>query len=133
MTSVPELEGAIGVTGGFPWFLRSGAPGVTAYAAAISEYAPNRLTDGDSYQAWGWQSALLFQEAAANVSDKPTSRDILNGLWAMHGNTIEGLAPGPMARTFTQGQPTPEVYCVFDARIQNGHWVAPQGLTPTCR
>jgi hypothetical protein len=35
-----------------------------------------------------------------------------------------------MARTFKKNQPTPEVLCVFDTKIQGGKWVAPQGLTP---
>jgi branched-chain amino acid transport system substrate-binding protein len=133
MTPIPEFEGAMAVTGAFPWFLHSGAPAIAAYASALQQYAPSLLTDGDAYQSWGWQSAELFQAAAAHVSDKPTSQDILRGLWALRGNTLGGLAPGPMARTYTQSQPTPEVYCVFMARIQGGRWTAPQGLTPVCR
>ena len=133
MTQVPEFENAIAVTGGFPWFMRSESPAIAEYADALAKYAPNRLTDGVTYQAWGWQSAKLLEKALANVSDQPTSQDILNGLWAMQGETIDGLAPGGMARTFTANQPTPEVYCIFGARIEGGKWVAPNGLTPSCR
>ena len=78
-------------------------------------------------------SAKIFEKAAANVSDKPTSQDILNGLWAMKGETLGGLLPGGLARTFTREQPTPDVLCTFTIGIKGGQWVAPQGLTPMCR
>ena len=67
------------------------------------------------------------------MGDKPTSQDILNGLWAIKNNTLGGLAPGGMAFTFTQNQPTPDKYCIFTIKIQSGKWTAPQGLTPSCK
>jgi branched-chain amino acid transport system substrate-binding protein len=129
----PDFDGAIAVTGAFPWFLRSENPAIADYAAALQQYAPERVSDGSSFLSWAWQSAKVLELAAANVSDTPTSQDILTGLWSMQGNTIEGLAPEGMARTFTQNQPTTEILCIFDVRIQGGAWVAPQGLTPVCR
>jgi branched-chain amino acid transport system substrate-binding protein len=75
-------------------------------------------------------SAKLFELAAQNVSDTPTSKDILDALWAMRGETLGGLIP---PRTFIRMKPTPETYCVYEGRVQNGKWVAPRGLKPLCR
>jgi branched-chain amino acid transport system substrate-binding protein len=129
----PEFEGAIGVTPVFPWALRSGSPAIDEMTAALKTYAPARLAKGSIFLTEGWLSAKLFQKAAAKVSDKPTSQDILEGLWAMKGETIDGLASGRAARTFTRGQPTPETFCVFDTKLVGGKWTAPSGLTPICR
>jgi branched-chain amino acid transport system substrate-binding protein len=133
MAKIRDLEGAIAPEDTFPWFVRSGSPGVDEYVQALREYAPHLLTKGVDAQTWGWGTGKIFEKAAANVSDRPTSQDILNGLWAMKGETLGGLTPGPMARTFTQDQPTPDKRCVFEARIQGGKWVAPKGLTTFCR
>jgi branched-chain amino acid transport system substrate-binding protein len=133
MTKIPEYEGAISAEPAFPWFVRSGSPAVDEYVQALQKYAPNLLSSGVDSQAWGWVSAMLFEKAAANVSDKPTSQDILNGLWAMKGETLGGLDAGGVARTFTRGQPTPDVSCVFGATIRGGKWEAPQGPSPAFR
>lgn len=134
MAAIPEFEGSIGLTPAFPWFLRSGGPAVDEYIAALQTYAPNRLTQGVSYQAWGWQSAKLFEAAArGHVSAEPTSQDILRGLWSLRGETLGGLAPGAAARSYAEGQPSTDSFCVYPTRIQGGVWVAPGGLTPECR
>ena len=130
VASIPEFENAIAENAAFPWFLRSGNPGVEEYAAALQKYAPNRLTKGNTFMAWAWSSAKLFEKAAQSVSDKPSSQEILNALWSMKGETLGGLIP---PRTFTRNQPTPETYCTYEGRVKGGKWVAPQGMTPTCR
>jgi branched-chain amino acid transport system substrate-binding protein len=133
MLRVPEFEGALSALTAFPWFARSGSPAIDEYVGAFQKYAPNRLRDGTLFQSMGWLSAKLFEKAAANVSDRPTSQDVLNGLWAMKGETVGGLAPGGLARTFPRNQPTPKAFCVFNAKVDHGKWVAPQGFTPVCR
>ena len=133
ITKIPDFEGAIAITPGFPWFVHSGSPAVNEYADAMRRYAPSRYEAGTAFVSWAWTSAKLFEAAAQHVSDKPTSQDILNGLWAMKGETLGGLLGGGLARTFNRGQPTPETYCIFDTRLVHGAWTAPQGLTPICR
>jgi branched-chain amino acid transport system substrate-binding protein len=134
MAAIPEFDGSIALTPAFPWFLRSGGPAVDEYVQALRTYAPTRLEKGVSYQAWGWQSAKLLEAAArGRLSSQPTSQNILDGLWALNGETLGGLAPGKAARTFSQGQPSKETFCVYETRISGGEWVAPQGLTPVCR
>jgi branched-chain amino acid transport system substrate-binding protein len=132
--NIPEYEGAISASGTFPCFLRSGSPAVDEYVQAFQKYLPNRVGDGcHPSQVTGWLAGKLFEKAAANVSDKPTTEDILNGLWAMKGETLGGLLPGAMARTFTKDQPTPDVFCTFIVAVKDRKLVAPQGLTPLCR
>jgi branched-chain amino acid transport system substrate-binding protein len=131
MAKSPDFDGALAPSQAFPWFLRSGSPGVDEYVAALTKYAPSRLTDGNSLQATGWVSAKVFELAAQRVDDKPTSQNILDGLYAIKGATLGGMAPGGAARTYTRGQPTPDTYCVFDGHVAGGKWVG--SLTPTCR
>ena len=130
---VPELQGAVVPSGAFPWFLRQGSPGVVEYAQAFKKYAPHRLTDGTIDQASAWVSAKILEAAAARVSETPTSRDLLNGLWSMKGATLDGLAQGGMARTYVRGRPTQPTFCTFPLKLQNKTWTAPRGLTPLCR
>jgi branched-chain amino acid transport system substrate-binding protein len=131
MARSKHFEGAIGAPQAFPWFLRSGAPGIDEYVDALTKYAPHRLTDGNSLQATGWASAKILELAAQNVGDEPTTQDILDGLWSIKGATLGGLAPGGAARTYTRDQPTPDTYCAFTARVQGGKWVG--SLIPVCR
>jgi branched-chain amino acid transport system substrate-binding protein len=133
MATVPELDNAIAVSGGLPWFLRSGTPAVQEYADALRRFAPERLTTGHPDQGAAWLAGKLIERAGARVSAVPTSQELLDGLHAMRGDTIFGLAPGGLARTFVRGQATTETFCVVPARVQGGVWTAPQGLTPVCR
>jgi branched-chain amino acid transport system substrate-binding protein len=133
MATVPELDNAIAVTGALPWFLRSGAPAVQEYADALRRFAPQRLTSGHADQGAAWVTGKLIERAASRVSAVPTAQELLDGLHAMRGDTISGLAPGGLARTFLRGQATTETFCVVPTRVQGGAWTAPQGLAPVCR
>lgn len=139
MASIPQLNGAISAEQTFPWFVRSGGPGIDEYVQALRKYAPSLLASGYVSQSWGWVSAKVFQDAATMgtaglpASARTTSQNILNGLWSMRGDTEQGLNPGPMGRFFARGRPTATTYCVIEAKVENGKWVAPQGLTPICR
>lgn len=133
MPGIAEFEGAIGNLGNFPWFLRSGSPGIEEFVQAVQRYAPNRVGNAVDTFAEGWVAGKLFEKAAQNVSDKPTKEEILEGLWRMKGETLDGLLTERAARTFTRDRPTPETFCVFEARIRAGKWTAPRGLTPVCR
>ena len=139
MASIPQLNGAISAEQTFPWFVRSGGPGIDEYVRALKQYAPSLFASGYVSQSWGWVSAKVFQDAATIgtagllASARATSQNILNGLWSMRGDTEQGLDPGSMGRYFARGRPTSTTYCVIEAKVENGKWVAPQGLTPICR
>lgn len=137
--SVPQLNNAITVTSTFPWFIHSGSPGLDEYGQVLAKYAPDLLSNGQGTQTWGWTSAKVFQAAAlaATAGLAPgapvTSQDILNGLWSLKNNTLGGLDPGVLARTFTKGQVAPDPFCVFWSKLVNGHWTAAQGMVPLCK
>lgn len=130
MLKVSDLNGAYSVTAGFPWFLRSGSPAVQEYADALQKYAPDLDKNGLDVQTWGWISGKLLEKAAANVSDTPTSQEILDGLWSTKNDTLGGLTT---ARTFVKDKPASEVLCAFESKISDGKWSAPQGTTPICK
>jgi branched-chain amino acid transport system substrate-binding protein len=131
MAKSKDFEGAIAVNQASSWFFRGGNPAIDEYVAALQKYVPKRLDDGNSLQASAWSSAKLFEAAAARAGDEPTSQDILDGLYALRGETLGGLAPGGLARTFNRGQPTPDTFCVFVGRVKGGRWTG--SLTPICR
>jgi branched-chain amino acid transport system substrate-binding protein len=133
VAALPEFDGGVANTPTFPWFMRSGSPAIDEYVAAIRTYAPSRMTKSNLFMSEAWVAAKIFEKAAQNVGDKPTSQQVLEGLWAMKGETLGGLITGPAARTFTRGQPTPETFCVYDTKLVRGKWTAPSGLTPICR
>jgi branched-chain amino acid transport system substrate-binding protein len=133
IVSIPQFEGALAVSPTFPWFLRSGSPAIDEMVAALRTYAPARLASGSLVITESWVSAKLLEKAAANVGDKPTSQEILDGLWAMKGETLGGLTAGRAARTFTRGQATPETFCIYETKLVKGKWTAPNGFDPICR
>ena len=138
MAKLPEMDGLVSGGSTFPWFLRTGAPGVLEYVQALQRYAPKLLTDGSAFQTLSWVAAKVFEKAVQNATsttnpERLTSEDVLRGLWAMRGETLDGLAQGGMARTYTRGQPAPKVFCGFVSRLKGGKWSSLTGIKPVCR
>jgi branched-chain amino acid transport system substrate-binding protein len=131
--SVPELEGALAASDAFPWVLRSGGPGIDEYVRGLEQFASHLLTKGARDQASAWLTAKVIEKAAAKVGVQPTSAEILEGLWAMRGETLDGLMPGKAAISYERDRRVAESFCVFGLRLQGGRWVAVNGLTPVCR
>lgn len=129
---VPEFEGALAVLAGFPWFLTTGSPALEEYGAALRTYAPHLLEDNSDFGSAGWTAGKLFELAARNVSNNPTSAEILEGLWRIRGETLGGLTP-PLS--FERDRPAGGSWlsCVYVAQVKNGAWTAPQGMEPVCR
>jgi branched-chain amino acid transport system substrate-binding protein len=136
MTKVADVQGMLTMGGEFPWFARTGSPGIVEYAQALQKYAPNLLTAGNSAQTAGWLSAKIFQAAATAKIGRgvtPTGQLALDGLWTIKNDTFGGLAPGPLARTFNTMKPTPDVFCTFVVKLDNGTWSAQNHGAPECR
>jgi branched-chain amino acid transport system substrate-binding protein len=122
----PNLEGLIAPTPNAPWFLTD-TPALKQYAAAMAQYAPKvPLSAITSAQ---WASGILLERAAAKLSAKPTSAELLAALGAIRNETLGGLAP-PLS--FAAGRPSPRVPCYFVVRVKGGQWIAPKGSTPSC-
>jgi branched-chain amino acid transport system substrate-binding protein len=111
----------------FLWFINKG----TAYKefqTAMRKYAKG-VSLGPPI-ALGWLSGKLLEVAGANLPDNPTSQDLLDGLYALQGETLGGLAAQPL--TFKQGAPT-EVTCFFLAEVKKGKLTAPNGVKAQCQ
>jgi branched-chain amino acid transport system substrate-binding protein len=122
----PNLNGAYQNQTGFPWML-SNTPALQEFHAALDSVLTS--ADNPAGVAASWTGLKMLQKALTNVSATPTAQDVYNGLYAMHGETLGGLAATPL--TFNQDKPTSQ-RCYFVTQIKNGQWTAPYGMTPQC-
>jgi hypothetical protein len=79
---------------------------------------------GNSFTTSGWMSGKLLEVAARKVSAKPTSQELLEGLWSIKDETFGGISS---ALTFTKGQTARGGNCAFYIEVKGGKWTAPQG------
>jgi branched-chain amino acid transport system substrate-binding protein len=96
------------------------SPLAADYRNAVARFVPGGVQGALGLQQWG--AGKLLERLAANFGPTVTSRDVLNGLYNLHGESIGGLvAP----TTFTKGTaPTDgDMRCSFPATIQNGAFV----------
>jgi branched-chain amino acid transport system substrate-binding protein len=123
----------IGVEPDVPFFANT--PGVKKMTAIFKKYADKQTLESPNYSeesVEGYVSGLILAEAVKNAnvgsSDPITSADIYKGLYMMHKDTLNGMAP-PL--TFVKGKPNPS-HCFFWIRIQNGKFTTPYGNQATC-
>ncbi len=129
--SVPGLQGMVGIENNLPAEDTSN-PAVQTMISAVNKYDPGFVNSAN----WGpaatgvWASGMLFAAAAkaANLGANPTSAQVIQGLYGLHGETLGGLAP-PL--TYKQGQPT-TVDCWFYIGIQNHQFTTPYGSQSYC-
>jgi branched-chain amino acid transport system substrate-binding protein len=113
----PLLEGYVGGYFELPWF-RTDNPLIAEHLQVIKKYAPDVKPGPQS--ASGWSVAKLFEIAAQNVSEPPTSASILQGLYSMKNNPVGGLL-APV--TYTESVPTtPLRDCFWAAQVKGGKW-----------
>jgi branched-chain amino acid transport system substrate-binding protein len=124
------VDGAITVQPNFPVFDTS-TPAEQAFRAALKKYAPSVLTSSSfgENEAETWTAGLLFEAAAkaGHLGSDPTPADVVKGLYALHDDTLGGLAP-PL--TFSHG--VHSVNCWFVMGVQGGKFTTPDGLTTSC-
>jgi branched-chain amino acid transport system substrate-binding protein len=126
IASDPNLDGLVGASSTFPWFLTNGP--AADYGQAMATYARNVALSGATSDVWS--SGVMMQEASRSLPPgNVASSDILNGLYALHGDTLGGLAP---QISFSRGQPAPGGTCYLWVSLQGGHFVAPGGFNYTC-
>jgi branched-chain amino acid transport system substrate-binding protein len=115
-TGQAQLDGAWAASG-----VRFGTPdhpGYAEFVQTMARYAPGLQPTPNG--AIGWVAAKVFELAAQNVSDNPTSEEILEGLWAIQGNDIGGLTK-PL--TYVRDQPVPaEPNCMWAIQIAESAW-----------
>jgi branched-chain amino acid transport system substrate-binding protein len=127
MKDNPDLDGLTVNANGFPYFI-CGDPATAEFCDAQRKYGPVQVYGiGNSI---GWTAGKAFELAARNVSDtKPTSAEILEGLWSFKNETLGGLTH-PL--TFTKGQNAPRMACWWQLVLVKGKWTAPNGMTVAC-
>lgn len=113
-------------------FNETGTAAAKAFHAALKKYEPSVLNSSSFTQIdeVDWASGQLFAAAAeaANLGNKPTSKQLEAGLYKLKSETLGGLTP-PL--TFKKGKPN-SVSCIFIMGISNGAITEPQGVTPFC-
>jgi len=122
----PDFEGSVLAGLVFP-FVGSGLPAAAEFEKTMARYAPNEPLG--VVTATGWTAAKLFEAVAQGVGATPTTADILNGLYALKGETLGGLT---VPLTFHRGAPATPVPCAFMMVISGGRFTAPNGAKPTC-
>jgi branched-chain amino acid transport system substrate-binding protein len=126
LSSEPLLDGLISAQNTAPWF-DTGNPGVAEFQKALARYAPGHVPSASGMA--GWVSAKLFEQATKDISEPPSSKGVLQGLWGMNGADLGGLA-APL--TYHQGQDNPQAFCYWIAQIQGGKFVSPNNSQRVC-
>jgi branched-chain amino acid transport system substrate-binding protein len=109
-------------------------PGTKAMEAAFKRYEPSLLKDPNYNELalQAWVTGLLIQAAGKaghlGVNGAPTSQELYNGLYSLHGVTLGGMAP-PIS--FKKGRVNPN-HCWYWMSIRDGKFATPYGLKPTC-
>lgn len=125
---------SIGFEDDIPFFVTD-TPGTEAMIKAIKKYSPSILHSPDYNEeaTISYVSGLLFGAAlkagTAGKSGPVTTAEIYKGLYAMHDDTLGGMAP-PL--TFKSGQANP-VDCWYWIAIKNHKFTTPYGLAPYCQ
>jgi branched-chain amino acid transport system substrate-binding protein len=113
-------------------FVATDTPGAKEFHAAIDKYAPG-LTVGQATMM-GWSSGKLFEAALTKVATQARAGDVttalvLDGLWALKNEKLDGLSPGV---TFVKGKTAPPTKCAFIVAITKDGWAAPEGSKVEC-
>lgn len=127
----PQMNGALlAGTNANPY--DASTPAVQQFQAALSKYAPGVLhtaqfSNDDIYP---WTGGRLFQAAAAaaHLGPNSTPADVKKGLYALHNETLDGLAP-PL--NFTPSKPA-FIPCYYTIAIKNHQFTSLNDDRPTC-
>jgi branched-chain amino acid transport system substrate-binding protein len=126
----PALEGMVGIQNDLPAFVTRNRT-IKAMDAALARYVPGTLTSPDftPYATTVWAAGELLTAAAGRVRAAAiTPRDILAGLYSLHGATLGGITP-PL--TYHRGTPT-TIACWFYMSVKGHHFEMPYGVKPSC-
>jgi branched-chain amino acid transport system substrate-binding protein len=126
---LPGLK-AVGSQGVFPYSLTSGSPALAEWGKAMQGISQDQLSQGMSTSWAATQLAQAALEKGVPRRGKPTTAELLKGLYALKGDTLGGLT---MPLTYTAGKPSPEGSCWFVESIENQKNTAPNGDKPTCK
>ena len=122
----PNLDGhLISNATAFPYF--QDAPSTAEFRAALARFGKG--VQATFATSMSWVTGKLFEKAATQVSEPPTSQAILAGLWSIKDDDLGGLAQ-PL--TFTQDQPASPRTCWWNVALAGGRWTSPDNYRRTC-
>jgi branched-chain amino acid transport system substrate-binding protein len=129
--SNPNINGAVGEITNLSTS-DTANPEISAMDKALNAFKPGlvssaEFTPGSSML---WAAGQLFDAAAqaGHLGDNPTPAQVLDGLYALKGETLGGLT-APL--TFTKGKPT-SLKCWFYYQVKDGKFTNPFGSSPAC-
>jgi branched-chain amino acid transport system substrate-binding protein len=118
MAGSAELDGLTAGVTVVPW-TRTDNPEVAAFRRALQAQAAG--LEPSAVTIIGWVSAKLFEAATRDLPDPPTSQGVLEGLWKIRENDLNGLT-APL--TFNRDQkPSKAPFCFWYVRTSGGKFV----------
>lgn len=107
-------------------------PGAIEFHNALKQFLPSFTPDGNTMA--GWASGKLFEAALAKVAAKARAGDvttemILDGLWQIKNDTLNGLSP---SITFTKGGLPKTPRCYYTLLLNSNGVTAPNGSKLQC-
>ena len=107
----------------------SASPKMADYRDAMDKYQPR--ANKDSWGAQAYVAGRLLEKLSAKFPANPTPADVLNGMWSLRGETMDGRLP-PL--TYMKGaKNNSEVnLCVVPVRIKGGKFVPTHGEVFKC-
>lgn len=123
----PNLEGLLSQSAAFPYY-QGNTPQTAEYQNALKQYGPNTAPAGAL--SFAWVSGKLFEKAAANLGEPPTTEGILDGLWTIRNDDMNGLT-APL--TFNRDQPPPvPPNCWWNVLVTGRQWTSPDNFERHC-
>jgi branched-chain amino acid transport system substrate-binding protein len=112
-----QAEGLVDVSYNVP-FIQTSNPQVAAMQSAIRQYVPG-VPPSTGTMA-GWVAGELLAAAAQHLSDPPAAQNLLQGLWTLRSDDLNGTTE-PL--TFQQGQDATPQICFWTLQIHGGAFV----------
>lgn len=120
-----DAEGVLGMAATVPY--RS-SPKMKPYLDAVARYVPDGALGG--YGSTAWVQLKLVERLSEGFGDRnPTTKDYLDALYALKGETIGGLVP-PI--TFNKGAHAHVNMCGYPIKVVNAKLTAPLGENHVC-
>jgi branched-chain amino acid transport system substrate-binding protein len=112
----------VGSINAFPWWVDD-AP-VAQFRDAMSAAGLSEDDYASSTATGAWSGLQLLAKASAGLPEAPTKEDVLDGLYSLKDETLDGLL-APV--TFTRGQPAPPRDCFWLLTYENQKLSNPLG------
>ena len=122
---IPEFDGMTSASPIAPYF-RSGTPATDEFQNALKIDGAGLDRSGAVFS--GWVAGKLFEKAGTKMA-APTTGALLDALWSVKDETLDGLVP-PL--TFVRDKPPKPYVCWFNMVLTKKVWLSPDGFKLNC-